>query len=512
MELKIELEKSLKKLPRWVWIGTGTIAVYSIYRNYALNYWSRRGVKSPPGQGPLIHAHLFNDSTMAELAKRQFDELDTNMMGLYVGTGWRILLLQDPQLIKEVTIKNFSKFACRFDPSDPLYGVHGPIARDFMTIVDGHRWRRLRHSTTPIMTQSKLSTMLKLINAAAVTMIDNETHIGEDIEVNGWCGDFTIRAILAAVFSIDPTRRDQMEKAKEVVLDLIPHENIVASLLLAIIPERIRYLFGISLYSQSSIKYVQNWIDAALERQKEGHVSGDFMSQMLKLSIEESDKYNANVNKGFTRSEVLATSIISVAAGFETTKSTLEFVVAVIARHQDVQQRLYEHIEQMSDITYEALRDFTYLDAVIKESMRLYSPVPINGRVCNESCTLSNGLTIDPGVSILWYSSWIQEDESHFERANQFDPDRWCDGRERIGQENLDDDKWGAFGEGPRSCPGQRLAMVMMKSLLVHLLRRYKVTESTKSAKVLKINFQNQVHFLKTSANEPILINVSPRQ
>ena len=112
-------------------------------------------------------------------------------------------------------------------------------------------------------------------------------------------------------------------------------------------------------------------IDVALDRQSKGQAASDFMSQMLKLSIDEKDKHNLAINKGFTRSEVLATSIISVGAGFETTRSTMEFIVAVIARHQDVQQKLVDHIGKMGEITYESLRDFVFLDAVIKESMRM---------------------------------------------------------------------------------------------------------------------------------------------
>ena len=60
-----------------------------------------------------------------------------------------------------------------------MFYVHGPITKDFITVVNGHQWRRLRHSTTPLMTQSKLSNMLKMINLAAKTMVEGETHLGE---------------------------------------------------------------------------------------------------------------------------------------------------------------------------------------------------------------------------------------------------------------------------------------------------------------------------------------------
>ena len=190
-----------------------------------------------------------------------------------------------------------------------------------------------------------------------------------------------------------------MQRAKEVIMDVLPDKSIIKTMLLKLIPERIRYFFGVTMYKKSSLRAVESWIEAAKARSRAGGQGADFMSQMLALSIDDKDKYNESVKKGFTESEVLSNSIISVAAGFETTRASLVFILGCIARHQDVQQKLYDHIEKMDSFSYESLRDFVYLESVIKEATRLYTPVPINGRIANESCTLSNGLTIDKGVS-----------------------------------------------------------------------------------------------------------------
>ena len=71
----------LKTVPKWFWISLGTMGVYQCYRAYALNYWARRGIKSPPGKGPLVHQHLFENSYIADLAREQLAELGTDMMG-----------------------------------------------------------------------------------------------------------------------------------------------------------------------------------------------------------------------------------------------------------------------------------------------------------------------------------------------------------------------------------------------------------------------------------------------
>lgn len=68
--------------------------------------------------------------------------------------------------------------------------------------------------------------------------------------------------------------------------------------------------------------------------------------------------------------------------GFDTTMTAITFILFVIANHSEVQQRLYGEI-----LSAENNPDFNnnkYLDAVIKECMRLYPPVPFIGRVLGE--------------------------------------------------------------------------------------------------------------------------------
>ena len=92
--------------------------------------------------------------------------------------------------------------------------------------------------------------------------------------------------------------------------------------------------------------------------------------------------------------------------------------------------------------------------------MRLYSPTPMNGRYCDENVTLSNGVTLEKGMLVLWFNEWFHRDPENFTDPEKFDPSRW-EGNEKI---TLDETNWVGFGNGPRSCPGSRLAVIMMKS------------------------------------------------
>lgn len=73
--------------------------------------------------------------------------------------------------------------------------------------------------------------------------------------------------------------------------------------------------------------------------------------------------------------------------GFDTTMTAITFILFMIAHHQDVQQQVFEEIDSRGS-EYDP-NDSKYLDAVIKESLRLYPPVPVIGRVLGEDTVIS---------------------------------------------------------------------------------------------------------------------------
>lgn len=82
-------------------------------------------------------------------------------------------------------------------------------------------------------------------------------------------------------------------------------------------------------------------------------------------------------------------------AGHDTVSSALNFLFFNIAKHTDVQKRLVAEINSVfpkdedQEITHGKLADLQYLEQVIKESLRLFPPVPMIGRESTEEITLS---------------------------------------------------------------------------------------------------------------------------
>lgn len=82
-------------------------------------------------------------------------------------------------------------------------------------------------------------------------------------------------------------------------------------------------------------------------------------------------------------------------AGHDTTTSAINFLLYNLAKHQDVQQKVYEEIKEvlgtdpLDSYTVNDLSNFKYFELVLKESLRIYSPVPIIGRYLREDVEIS---------------------------------------------------------------------------------------------------------------------------
>lgn len=72
--------------------------------------------------------------------------------------------------------------------------------------------------------------------------------------------------------------------------------------------------------------------------------------------------------------------------GFDTTMTAITFTLFLIANHEDVQNRLFDEIKSMDE--KDNFNNLKYFDAVIKESLRFYPPVPFIGRTLGEDTVI----------------------------------------------------------------------------------------------------------------------------
>ncbi|CAG2113515.1 unnamed protein product, partial [Medioppia subpectinata] len=160
-------------------------------------------------------------------------------------------------------------------------------------------------------------------------------------------------------------------------------------------------------------------------------------------------------------------------AGHDTTAVCLSWTIYFVGLYPEIQGRIHEELDTIlandCDINTENIKELQYLEAVIKESMRMRAPVPTIARTLTQDLTVGS-YTLPKGISILLLLDELHRDPDIYEHPLLFNPDRW------LSQKHDDDGKaanFMPFSLGARDCIGQRFAMNELKVVLGRVLHCY---------------------------------------
>ena len=190
---------------------------------------------------------------------------------------------------------------------------------------------------------------------------------------------------------------------------------------------------------------------------------GDFLLARLIRARDES-------GSGMSDQVLADEAITMLLAGHETTALAVMFAVHSIATHPAVaallRAELDEHVGERP-LCYADAGRLPVLEAVVKETLRLYPPAPLVGRELAVPIEIG-GYDLDRGVQIYMSPFAIQRDPRHYPEPDAFNPDRFLDGSTA----SLPKFAYFPFGGGPRVCIGQYFAMMEAKLILATLLQQ----------------------------------------
>ncbi|CAK1603800.1 unnamed protein product [Parnassius mnemosyne] len=183
---------------------------------------------------------------------------------------------------------------------------------------------------------------------------------------------------------------------------------------------------------------------------------------------------SSNETSGLTDLELREEVLVLAVAGTDTSAVGASFVLCMLSRHPDIQDKVYKELfEIFGDSDRPVLADdlpkLKYLEAVIKETLRLYPPVPHIVRKVEKDLTLPSGVTLVKKTGVV-VSIWAMHRNPKYwgPDAEKFQPNRFLNGRTYHPYAFM------PFSNGPRNCLGYQYAMMSMKTVLATLLRNYK--------------------------------------
>ena len=165
---------------------------------------------------------------------------------------------------------------------------------------------------------------------------------------------------------------------------------------------------------------------------------------------------------------------LMIFAGYDTTVGTLSWILVELLRRPDLLERARAEVitgDPAAPLTYEQLRQMPFMDAVIKETLRLHPQAALMARGVRETFEFG-GYSIPHGYVVMLSPILTHRMPDYFADPDTFDPDRFLAPRDEDAKTPY---AWIGFGSGPRICVGESVARLEIKAFFTQLMRRFDV-------------------------------------
>jgi cytochrome P450 len=172
-----------------------------------------------------------------------------------------------------------------------------------------------------------------------------------------------------------------------------------------------------------------------------------------------------------TDADLLGQATILFAASYETQANALTWTLFLLSQHPQILANLCDelwHVLQWAAPRLVDMDRLPYLDAVLKESMRILPAVPFTIRIVSRETELG-GISLRPRDRVICSHFITHHLPELYEEPERFRPDRWF---------SIDPNQYEylPFSAGPRWCIGKNLAMAMMKIVLARIVQKWRFT------------------------------------
>ncbi|OIV95129.1 hypothetical protein TanjilG_21519 [Lupinus angustifolius] len=235
-------------------------------------------------------------------------------------------------------------------------------------------------------------------------------------------------------------------------------------------------LFG---YGKKLVKIVGKFdqiLEGILEEhEKEIEVSQRETRDMMDIMLQIYRDPNAEVK--LTRNDMKAFFLDIFLAGTDTSSVASQWAMAEIINHPQVLKKLREEIDSVVGtcriINESDIPNLPYLQAIVKEVLRLHPTAPIALRQSLQDCNI-NGYDIKGQTRTLINVYAIMRDPKAWNNPQEFIPDRFIEGSDYyfVKMMNSNNDfRYIPFGFGRRGCPGDTLALRVIQGTIATLIQ-----------------------------------------
>nr|XP_054933025.1 cytochrome P450 3A41-like [Dermacentor andersoni] len=451
-----------------------------------LSFWSDKDVVHHNAWQYLRFAFDIYSKPLNEVVARNYNHYG-RVYGSYQGTV-PTLVVGDTNILREVLVSKFKYF------SDRTAGqrIGSDVWRKSILNLSGDEWKKARGIFTPALTATQLKTITVRITAIAERMTGRVAEAAarnKPVNFSELFDHTSLDTTAALNYSVDlDSEKDKdhpLINCLEAIFGNMAGWKLLMLFLMPSIYKALQPDYPPKASTDVFKAFVAHMIE---ERKSRNKKEEDFLQLFMDADYDWDDANNVEVNeyekKKMTLDEITAQGIVFFIAGVESVSMSTTFTAYFLALHSECQDKAISEIDKAvseEGLTYDTLQEMHYLEASIKEAMRLTSPDPLIMRLCTEETTVA-GIRFTPGMNVDIPLAGMHLDPEYFPQPENFSPERFL-------AENKDSIRpftYMPFGAGPRNCAGSRLALLQAKTYLACLLRRFRIEACSETMIPLK--------------------------
>lgn len=463
-------------------IATVGFVAWQSWRNYQ-KYNSLRCLPSPSG-----HWLLGNTPQLLAAAKenKYFSILsdwakEFGSMYVYWFAGRPTIVLSKPKVIEQILTRKQKNLTFVRSPQirqlwKELFGGETVIQQD------GQEWQWRRQTYNQSLRTSHLNAYLTIICQGCDRVVDTLKDAAKNekvIKVDPIFAELTMKLISRFLLGIPLDKQSSSHEGPPLEPDRVYETFVILTKkFMARVAGEKKVFEYLPTKSANAYRSARQYLDefiaprVNLALQIAGR-NPQLTTEKVSPEFENSMLVHLAKQSKFTEKMLRAEAKLMLFAGTDTTAHTLSFTVGALGLNLNVFEKARQEVDDVwhnyGEINSESIKKLTYLQGVIKESMRLY-PVSNGSTGCvAQTDTFIEEVFIPKGTKIVWSILAAGRDADEYPNPNEFLPERWIKDK----QKDRSPLTFLVFGSGPHRCLGESLAILEATVMLAMLLRYF---------------------------------------
>ncbi|XP_069117513.1 cholesterol 24-hydroxylase-like isoform X2 [Argopecten irradians] len=381
-----------------------------------------------------------------------------------------LVIILDPVYIKDVLVTgNHPKSKLIYSRSRSIFGARF-LGQGLESQIDSKHWILQRMHLDQWFKPHFLRQFASEFNTFAdqfVEQLETQADGQTDVKISSLFGKLTMHLLNKIAFNIDlgPLSGDNNIFTEKLKIGLKGFEAATSNPLLAINPFKWRYRQTV----RDALNFIRQSAWQTMIERKTAKCRGDYVPRdLLEFIMELKEKHPSEM----TDDVLLDNFVTFLIGGQDTSAHTMSFMIFLLGKNPECYKKLQHEIDEnvgsVSVISLGEIEKLSYLDMVLKETLRLYPVGKLTARETVKDYSLGGHfLPTETNMIVSFYAT--SRTKQNIKDPEKFIPERFdFDNSEKF-------NKYAStpFSTGPHTCIGRKFAEIEMKITIAKIMQNF---------------------------------------